>query len=295
MRFVQTALLAGVSFAVALPALAGGWEAAEPCDWFQNAVIGTRCAQSFALTTGLGYAEYSYSRTNQNGTNDSYNPSGAISITPNKWLTLSYTSQFTSEDQNWTYKGHSYSSSTSYTNHQTFAANANLIDTGPGAQRFVINAYAGGWIMPSHDQYDEDNGVYGGFTINGQWRLNSAYSIVAQGQLELNRHEQNDNLYLYPHLRLLLSNDAAGIAVGPVFNSGQWLSSNKTINEFSYWTAGGTIIAQPFRGSQNPLLSGMTFQFTGQEYLDHSGFTSPSVEKTSQYDLSGTIGFHFRY
>ncbi len=300
--------LSGVALAAALavpafagdlyqPAGSGGFKdaPAETCDWFQNYVVGTRCAQSFAAYAGLTYRSYGYTNSTLNGTDDYYALDGKISVTPNRWLTLYYNSQYNFEDANWTYKGKSYSSNTSYAARQNLGANANLIDTGPGAQRFIVSAYAGGFVTPAHNGYDEDSGGFGGVTANGQWRLGSGYSIAAQGQLEFDGHSLNGNDYLYPQLRLLLSNDKAGIAVGPVFNSGQWIGSNQTIGQSSYYAAGGTLIAQPFRSSQDPFLNGIVVQITGQEFLGQAGFVPSSVEKNSQFDISGTVGFHFRY
>ena len=70
---------------------------------------------------------------------------------------------------------------------------------------------------------------------NGQWRLGSSgFSIDGRAQLEIDDsgrvYEQlvNDNdVFVYPPFRLLLSNDKAGIAAGPVLNSNQWLSTSQ--------------------------------------------------------------------
>ena len=67
MRFGQTALLAGLSLVLMQPALAGGWN--EQCDWFENAAIGTRCAQSWSFSTGLSYDWYGYKSSGLSGVN----------------------------------------------------------------------------------------------------------------------------------------------------------------------------------------------------------------------------------
>src|SRR5208282_1160070 len=146
-RFGQTALLAGLSLALVQPALAGGWN--EQCDWFENAAIGTRCAQSWSFSTALSYDWYGYNGSGVNSTDQHYYPSFALGVTPNSWLTLSYSSEYGFDNYNWTYKGVSHSSSSSYTDRQILEANANVIDTGPGSQRYVVNVYGGGHIVPA--------------------------------------------------------------------------------------------------------------------------------------------------
>ena len=43
------------------------------------------------------------------------------------------------------------------------------------------------------------------------------------------------------------------------------------------------------------ILNGIILQITGQETLGQAGWVSPSYAKTDQFDVSGTVGFHFRY
>jgi hypothetical protein len=281
---------------LAQPAVAGGWS--DACDWYQNAVLGTRCAQSWSVGLSVEYSQYGYDRsaTQYNSTSEDYYTSGTVAITPNNWLTLSFGSQFVDADRYWTNKGASYSSSTSYTGQQTLQANVNLVDTGPGAQRYVINAYAGGFVTPSHDTTDENDGIFGGITANGQWHIGPGMSILGQAQLQANSQSLNSDAYLYPHFRLLLSSDEFGIAAGPVFNLNEWLSGNQTVNsQTSNFWLGGTVIAQPFRSSQSPYLNGIILQVTGQEAVGQAGWVSSSYAKTDQFDVTGTVSFHFRY
>ncbi len=309
MRFGQTALLAGLSLVLAGPALAGGWN--EQCDWFENAAIGTRCAQSWSFATALSYGWYGYKNSglgSVNSVDEQYLPSFALAVTPNSWLTLSYTSEYGFDNHSWTFWDGSHGSrSLSYAYRQILEANANVIDTGPGAQRYVVNVYGGGHIVPAHDGYEEQTGVFGGLVANGQWRLGSSgFSIDGRAQLEIddrsgeyiNSSSASNDVLVYPDFRLLLSNDKAGIAAGPVLNTAQWLSTSAkggVGSQPSYYALGGTVIAQPFRSSQSPLLNGIILQATAAESLGQANFVPSSVAKTSDFDVSGTVGFHFRY
>ena len=146
MRFGQTALLGGLSLLLVGPAQAGGWT--EPCDWFENAIVGARCAQSFAVSTTLHYGSYSYNNSAWNSVDEYYIPSGALAVTPTSWLTLSFGSQYRFDDQHGTHNGNPFDLTKSYAVSQLLEANANVIDTGRGASRFVLNAYFGGAVVP---------------------------------------------------------------------------------------------------------------------------------------------------
>jgi hypothetical protein len=309
MRIRQTALLAGLSLALVQPALAGGWN--ESCDWFENSLVGTRCAQSWSFGTGLSYDWYGYKNSGLGGVNsvdEQYFPSFGLAVTPNSWLTLSYTSEYGFDNHSWTFwNGSSGSRSLSYAYRQILEANANLIDTGPGSQRYVVNVYGGGHIVPAHDGYDEQTGVFGGLTANGQWRLGSSgFSIDGRAQLQIderagvymNSSSPSNDVFVYPSARLLLSNDKAGIAAGPVLNSTQWVSTNApggVGSQSGYYALGGTVVAQPFRSSQSALLNGIILQATAAESIGQANLVPSSVAKTSDLGVSGTVTFHFRY
>jgi hypothetical protein len=304
MRLEKTALLIGLSAALAQPALAGGMS--ETCDWYENAVVGTRCAHSWSVNLSAEYLNYGYQGVGANPTKSSTDEydylTGTLAVTPTSWLTLSYGSEFVSENHNWTHNGTPYSFSNTWAGAQTLEANVNVVDTGPGSQRFVINTFFAGAITPSHvagalnNQVDQNNAVFGGITANGQWRVGPGMSIVGEAQLEAASESLNNEVILYPHARLLLSSDKLGLAVGPVFNSGQLMSSSLSYaTQNAYYYLGGTAIAQPFRSSNSAFLNGIMLQVTGQETLGQAGFVSPSIAKTDQYEVTGTVGFHFRY
>ena len=309
MRFGQTALLGGLALLLVGPAQAGGWT--ESCDWFENSLVGTRCAQSWSFSTGLNYDWYSYKSTGLSGVNsvdEQYFPSFQLAVTPNSWLTLSYASEYGFDNHSWTYSDGSHGSrSLSYAYRQILEANANVIDTGPGSQRYVVNVYAGGHIVPAHDGYEEQTGVFSGLVANGQWRLGSSgFSIDGRAQLEIDEREgvymnsssPSNDVLLYPSARLLLSSDKAGIAAGPVFNYAQWVSTSApggVGSQSSHYALGGTVIAQPFRSSQSTLLNGIILQATGEQSIGQANFVPSSTAKTSEFDISGTVGFHFRY
>jgi hypothetical protein len=303
MRF-GSVLFSALSLAVAGQAQAGGWS--EPCDWFQNATIGTRCAQSVSISTELNYQLYDYQSSYPfilqylKSTDEHFFPGAEVTVTPTSWLTLEVRSKYGFDDHQWTYTNplgvFPNKSSEAYAYRQTVIANVNMLDTGPGGQRFVLNSFLGGFIVPSHDGYSTETAVFGGLTANYQVRLGSGLSIDAQGQLEADSRSPDGNVLLYPSARLLLSADKLGVAIGPNFESYQWLSSGHGVSPQSdYYAAGGTVIVQPFRSSQSPLLNGIILQGSAEHSIGQANFVPAGEAKTDQLDVSGTVSFHFRY
>ncbi len=295
MRIGQTALLGGLTILLAGHAQAGGWS--ESCDWFENAVAGTRCAQSFVVSTRLDYGVYDYNNSAWHSTQDYYITGGGLAITPNSWLTFQFNSLAYFEDVNWTYKGKPYVLNTSFTYDQSLSVNANVIDTGPGAQRFVLNTYAGAALLPAHGTYGDETAVYGGLTANWQRHLGSSgYSIEGLVQLEADNWDPDAKVFLYPDVRLLLSNDKLGVAAGPVFHSAQWVSSDHAVSsQSSYYAAGGAFIAQPFRSSSSTFLNGIMLQSTVEQSIGQANWVPSGTAKTDSLQVNSTLSFHFRY
>ncbi len=301
-------LLSTLSLLFAGQACAGDWSGS--CDWFQNVTIGTRCAQSASISTQLNYDQYNY----QSGwyvspllfnylksTDEHLFPGAEVTVTPLSWLTLEVKSQYGFDDHQFTYTNplgvFPNKTNEAYAYRQTLIANVNLMDTGPGSQRFVLNSFVGGFIVPSHDAYGTETAVFGGLAANYQLRLGqSGFSIDALAQLEADDRSPDADVLLYPSARLLLANDKLGIAVGPVFDSSQWLSSSQGVSSQSaYYAAGGAVILQPFRSSQSPLLNGLILQGSAEHSLGQANFVPASEAKTDELDVSGTVSFHFRY
>ncbi|MGO9544654.1 MAG: hypothetical protein ACLPPF_07655 [Rhodomicrobium sp.] len=258
---------------------------------------------------GLSYENYDYAWAWYDNPNlfqsyksvdEQYYTSAAVSWTPANWLTLSFNSQYGSHTQNWSYTNPAgyfpAKSSDGYAYRQTLVANVNLMDTGPGAQRFVLNTFLGGYIVPAHDGYDTEPAIYGGLTANYQWRLGqSGFSIDALGQLEVAGISPNANVVVYPDARLLLSYDKLGIAIGPVFDTAQWVSSSQAVSSQStYYSAGGAVIFQPFRSSQS-LLNGVILQTSAVHSIGPANWVPTDEAKTSQLDVTTSIAFNFHY
>jgi len=302
MRFA--AVLLGASSLM----LTGQALADERCDWFQNALIGTRCLNSAAVTVTLDYDHYDYGWTSLGwpvffqslrSTDEHLYPGLSFAITPTPWLTLEFDSQYAFDSRRWSYTSpfgfFPQSSNNAYAYRQTLVANINVIDTGPGNQRFVLNAFGGGLIVPGHDGYSQVATGYGGLTANYQVRLGSGFSLDARGEAQIDSRSPNDNIYVYTSARLLISNDSLGLAVGPVLDTARWLSSGLSVSpQDTYYAAGGSIIWQPFRSSPS-LWNGVIVQSTAEHSIGPANFIPASEAKTSQFDVTTSIGFHFRY
>jgi len=178
------------------------------CDFYQNAVIGTRCAATVSLGASFNYNElkekYSFSAPSfnyeQQNTHDSSVGSLSFGWTPTKWFSLTYSSGYDwirgaiAAQQNWNNffgsgsASRSNSASSSRTGNQTLVANVNLYDSGAGSQRFVLNGYIGGSYLPSETITVSHGGgtfteasdtiAYGGFTAFGTGRINQDFSVT---------------------------------------------------------------------------------------------------------------------
>ena len=178
MRFGQTALLGGLSLLLVGPAQAGGWT--ESCDWFENSIVGSRCAQLVVqhgaqLRLVQLQVKLRLERREQELTNNF--PKLPAWVTPTSWLTLSYTSEYGFDNHSWTFSDGSYGSrgplSSPY--RQISGGNVNV-------NRYRLPVLAlrrqrvRRGICRLDDGYEEQTGVFGGLVANGQWRLGSSGS-----------------------------------------------------------------------------------------------------------------------
>jgi hypothetical protein len=296
-----------------------------PCDFFQNAVIGTRCAATIGLTAGLDYsslkASYAYTDPNQSAraSQNSDNTVGSLaaSWTPTNWFTLSFSSGYDGVRDSSSYQTSFYgiylpqtfsgssSSSYSHVGSQTLVGNFNVYDSGPGSQRLVLNAFVGGSYAPSFTANlangatitnASDTVAYGGFTAYETIRISQDYSVTPSASTQLDHNSNGNNNLLYASARVLISNDQVGIAVGPVVQTAYWLSSDDTPSHgSSQYSAGGSLVYQPFRASSTALLNGIILEGSALHSLGQAAFINQPGWKADEWSFSGTAAVHFRY
>lgn len=277
--------------------------ATPPCDYFENALIGTRCAGTFAIGAGLRSVQQ---KLEAHGTNFSYvgksdwlTPFEYVRVTPTSWLTLGFTSEFT--DFNFSGRSQIIPGSV-YTgrygrasfDHQNFVANVNLIDTGPAASRYVINLIAGDSFVPAQDHFDSNNRVFVGYNASAKWRLGqSNNSLNWRSSLEADFNTASDFVVMYPASSLLLSDDVLGIGFGPVLSSSHIVSGGNSLIITDIYRAGAEIVAQPFKGSSNIFLAGLVLDASVARSLGNAG--APSAIDLRETVVSGSMRYNFKY
>jgi hypothetical protein len=183
--------------------------------------------------------------------------------------------------------------------------NFNLYDSGPGSQRIVLNSFVGSSYQPSFTAslptggtvaYSSNTNVYGGFTAYDSFRINREYSITPSASTQLDHNSRGNNDLLYSSAKVLVSNDQYGIALGPMVQAAYWLSSDDTPNHgSSQYSAGGSLVYQPFRAASSALLNGIILEGSALHSLGQANFVNQSGWKADEWSFAGTAAVHFRY
>lgn len=307
----------------------GGDESAPPaplaatsCNYLDNALIGTRCAGTFAVGAGLSSTMRKVEDPESSlvGKADWKSPFEFIRVTPTSWLTLGFSSEFTDYDSRFQAPGillgrpNDRRSWASFLDRQTFFANVGLIDTGPGASRYVVNLFAGDAYVPEHDshstinynssvykssvyktKYSAVNNAFVGYTSGAKWQLGQAgVSLNAFSSFEANFNTDVEFVRLFWSTRLLLSNDTLGIGVGPVFSSAYIVSDIASGFPKDAYAAGLEVIAQPFKDSGSVFLAGLVLDASVKQSIGQAGFVNELFDARETV-VEGSARFNFKY
>lgn len=278
----------------------------EPsCDFFVNALIGTKCKDTISAGGSTSVQKTTVERStpfvNLRQDVTSNTATGQFSITPLSWLTLGFNSSYgwsTNQVQAANNNGNTFASTTQNDGigGQNFVANVTLLDTGAGAQRYLINAYAGDTLTPANGNVPDANTVYGGVTGSARWRLGqSPFSLNGQVGAQLAHYSRFEETAWFPSAKLLLSHDALGIAIGPTYSASLLLSGG-----YPTWTgqssrAGGEVVIQPFRNSDSAFLNGLIVTGAANHSLGQANWISPLNGDATSMTYSIAAAFHFRY
>jgi hypothetical protein len=318
------ALLAASTPALAQPAPASG------CDFYQKVLIGTLCQRTVDLDVGVsnnhreitnGFGNPIQQVSNKT-TYDFLTLSGSVSITPVSWLeiTLGSSGVVQSNSASSTIRGFplltphgfvpvtlrsSTSSQQSYASYQTLQALANLLDTGPGDQRYVVNVFLGWGFVPGSDENGTPSQVnarwqtewFGGIEANANWRLpGTMYSVASRTGLQFLQGELIGRTVVQASQALLLSNDDWGIAAGPsgyakiLTSQSDGAGANPT-DVF----AGGEIRSQPLRRLPVPFLRDLTATIGVFHSVGQAAFVNKAAGKVGELVVSGDLAWHFYY
>jgi hypothetical protein len=289
---------------------AGDQQPGASCDFFQNAVLGTRCAQSFSFAAAVSYDQstvrYNDGFINETDRSRLATTTASLSLTPTNWLTLGFHSSHHDYSISARYSdsfGNSGSDTykASATGAQDLTANINLLDTSTGGQKYVVNVFAGAAYIPSYKDSGSETIFHGGLRASGQWPLGqSGYAISSTVHVNSDRKSRSENVFLHPSINLLLSHNASGIAFGPKITSTYWVSSsNPNASDYVHThiqKIGGVVIYQPFRASQSALLNGLIIEGSaltsvGQDYFGKAKW----YREEDSTIISGSAKFNMRY
>ena len=275
------------------------------CDFFQNQLISTFCAQSVDVAGTVSGSEdrrrtltnfggaFSYRQTFVSG-------GGSLSVTPLSWLRLSASSSYAQSDvtvRNDPFNNGGVTAKTrsSYVSWQDFAASVNLLDTGPGDTRYVVNVLGGAGFIPARTGLKADSRIIGQITGAARWRLGASdYSLNFRSTLQGERVTQFREGLVQTTARLLLAQDVWGVALGPSFSSSHLATVNGGLPRHSNAYFGGvTALWQPFRASATPVLRALTLQGTAAHSIGNAAFTNYDRSRAMTYSANAAL--HFQY
>jgi hypothetical protein len=292
----------------------GGDESAPPapvaessCNYLDNALIGTRCAGTFSVGAGLQTTLRDVGADHLDNAPGVFNadarrqsPFEFFTVTPVSWLTLRVSSEYTDIDASASFvravgSGGSAEQHLSFFDRQTVSANINVIDTGSLSARYVVNVFAGDAYVPEHDRTASDNRAFVGYTSSAKWQLSLPNISLNWGsQLEAAFFTDRDVTILYSTSRMLLADDALGIAFGPVFESDFIAQGGNTRAPDSAYRAGAEVIAQPFKDSSSALLSGLVLDASVTRSIGQAGFVNKDFDARETV-ASGSARFNYKY
>jgi hypothetical protein len=301
----------------------------KPCDYFANALIGTRCAQTISVGAAISYSHFNdhlssadaYSSSIIDSEISTLASSAFVSVTPLHWLTLAVSASHINEefkfDATNTWTGGFGPPSTakwsgtverSYYGAQTLSADVNVLDTGGTGSRYVVNGFVGGSYTPDQGAVTSKHDVFGGLAAHARWQLGqSDFGLNATAAVSViqftgknNDGQGNDvqfqNVVVHPSFRLLVSYDPLGLAVGPTVSSAHWISSNGVIDgQTDAYRIGGQLVWQPFRSSTLASLKGLVIEASARQSIGTASLGTPLNSASDQTTVSGSATFNFRY
>ena len=303
---------------------------AAPCNYYQQVLIGTLCQRTVdldldvsnnhrQLTSGFGNP---FLQVSNKTTINFLTLTGSVSITPLSWLkiTLGSSGVVQSNNASSTQSGFlflgkngfgfgeqefSSSSQQSYASYQALQALANVLDTGPGDKRYVVNVLLGGGFVPGTDLDGTPSEVnakwqtewFGGVEANGSWRLpGSMYSVVSRSGFQLSQLEVLNRTIVQPSQSLLLSNDDWGIAAGPSGYANILASKTGGVGSSPNSVfVGAEIRSQPLRRLPVPFLRDLTATIGVFHSVGQAAFIDKSAGKASAVVVSSNLAWHFHY
>ncbi len=314
----SSAVLAGAAGARAadLPSLKG--EPAAPamasCDFFQNQLIGSFCDRTYGATLTLEHDQLTENYANflppgnvgsQTGRLDSLEATAAAYVVPLPWLRLTVSSEHNnysdvdslnvSASPIGPYQNR-YVYRLSNAAWQNFDATVRLIDYNTDGLRAFVSANANiGFI--SGVAGNPERTVFSGSLYGGlHWGLGgSDWSLNPYGTITLQHYDNPDQDNLQSTFRVLLAQDAWGLAIGP----------NITTNSVFYRQGGGPqpaqnyfagvrMVVQPFRLSQIAILKDVNLEFGVEHSLGE--VSAPSLAPNADEMIySGSVRFNFGY
>jgi len=307
-------ILAGFAVAALFGAPAQAGEAG--CDYFQNALIGTRCAGTYSLgestSTGILHEHFNNSVWDATWDKASTSEELSASVTLNNWLTLDYYSSFGDHSYKFTETNVSgFHNSGEHTfgqmESQNPAVGFTLFDSGAGPRRFVLNGFAGVAYTPAYYysnhsgtfQGAAETGVYGGLKGAVAYGLGSReWSAVPSFKLELDRYSPTQDVFFAPSAGLNFANSSMALSFGPFIKAGYWLAAGPGGNVSKQSTnvdAGGDIMYQPFHGERGLWLNGLILEASASHSLGQAAYVDPATGwKANEWQASASATFHFQ-
>jgi len=282
------------------------------CDFYEDQLIGALCEHS-------GYAGFQVESDQLSVRHDSGPPvnftssdesnwilsTGALSITPLSWLKFTASSEYSNLTETYSYAflnpllpefGGSKSSLNSLA-WQDFTAVASVYAGKVGQGRYELNLFLNLGVLPGSAEYSQRIEESVGVEAGAHWALPSAdYSLNFYGSASIQNYDHPNALILGSSGRLLLSNDAWGLALGPAANVAGFLARQGGFPPTAQSVyAGAAALLEPFRQTRIPILQDVTFEADALHSLGQADYVASALGNASEVQYSGSVRVNFRF
>ena len=274
------------------------------CDFFQDQLIGAFCEQSY----GAG-ATFTRNQVLQNvdsfvgETSQSNSFVGALNayVAPFSWLKLSLGSQYDVAN----YSDYVAATNNKFTTHssgfgeQSIQAALRLYEYRAEDLRIFVTGTGTMGVLPGIGANSTTNMLAGaGLQAGASWRLGqSGFSLNPYASMNLSHISGAEQTSFGSSFRLLLSQDAWGVAAGPVVaaSAQSQLAGGAGAYKDQTYVFGAHVTAAPFRFWDAPVLKDTVFNFEAVHSLARPLYTSIWVSNADDMRYTGSLQFNFTY
>lgn len=230
---------------------------------------------------------------------------GAVEVTPFSWLKLTAGTDYENfhDEESYDFTTHGIVRNPgpgrkvvddSFWSWQSLEANFKVFDSGPADVRYFGHVFAEAGFVPGQDDVASQSRVGAGAEAGARWALSSLLALNARTVLAVDHFSYLDENIVYPSARMLLSADAAGLAVGPVYDGAILAEKSGGVGDHPASSlVGGEAVLQPFVRLDNAVLRDMILDAKAEHSVGAADFLPSSNASGMSY--TATVSFNFHY